>query len=61
MAANQTVYDDNKNWHDDAYDLVTISDEDYDALKKGTKFDFAGSHGLKSILIPYSINDFRYR
>ena len=38
MAANQTVYDENKNWNDDAYDLVTISDEDYDALKKGTKF-----------------------
>ena len=34
MAANQTVYDENKNWNDDAYDLVTISDEDYDALKK---------------------------
>lgn len=37
MAANQTIYDANKNWNDDVYDLVTISDEDYDALRKETK------------------------
>ena len=29
IASNQSVYDDNKNWQDDLYDIITVNDDDY--------------------------------
>ena len=37
IASNQSVYDDNKNWQDDLYDVITVKDDDYNAVKLGTK------------------------
>jgi hypothetical protein len=37
IASSQSVYDDNKNWQDDLYDVVTVNDDDYNAVKLGTK------------------------
>jgi hypothetical protein len=37
IASNQSVYDANKNWQDDLYDLVSVDDVDYNAIKLGTK------------------------
>lgn len=37
IASNQSVYDDNKNWQDDLYDIITVNDDDYTAVKLGTK------------------------
>jgi hypothetical protein len=37
IASSQSVYDANKNWQDDLYDLVIVEDVDYNAVKFGTK------------------------
>lgn len=37
IASTQTVYDANKNWVDNLYDLVTVTNADYTAVKLGTK------------------------
>jgi len=37
IASSQSVYDENKSWQDDLYDLVTVEDIDYNAVKLGTK------------------------
>ena len=37
IADNQTNYDANKNWGDDLYDTVTVSDSDFEAVKLGNK------------------------
>jgi hypothetical protein len=37
VASSQSVYDANKNWKDDLYDLVTVDNTDYNAVKLGTK------------------------
>lgn len=37
IASSQSVYDANKNWQDDLYDIVTVNDNDYTAVKLGTK------------------------
>ena len=33
IADNQSNYDANKNWNDDMYDLVTVSDSDFNSVK----------------------------
>jgi hypothetical protein len=37
IASSQSVYDANKNWQDDLYDLVIVDDIDYNTVKLGTK------------------------
>jgi hypothetical protein len=37
IASSQSVYDANKNWQDDLYDIITVNDDDYTAVKLGTK------------------------
>jgi hypothetical protein len=37
IASNQSIYNDNKNWQDDLYDIITVNDDDYTAVKLGTK------------------------
>ena len=37
IASSQSVYDDNKNWSDDLYDVITVDNTDYTAVKLGTK------------------------
>ena len=37
IADNQTNYDANKNWDDDMYDLVTVSDSDFNSVKLRNK------------------------
>jgi hypothetical protein len=37
IASNQSFYDANKNWQDDLYDIITVNDDDYNAIKFGTK------------------------
>ena len=37
IASNQSVYDANKNWQDNLFDLVIVDDIDYNAVKLGTK------------------------
>jgi hypothetical protein len=37
IAANQTVYNENKNWDDSKYDLVTVSDAEFNEVKLGNK------------------------
>jgi len=37
MAASQAIYDANKNWNEGEYELVTISDDEYNNIKNGTK------------------------
>ena len=37
IASSQSVYDANKNWQDDLYDLVIVEDIDYQAVRLGTK------------------------
>jgi hypothetical protein len=37
IASSQSVYDDNKNWQDDLYDVITVNDDDYNEVKLGTK------------------------
>ena len=37
IAENQTVYDDNKNWDDSMYDLVTVNDSDFNSVKLNNK------------------------
>tara|TARA_R110000822_G_scaffold271171_1_gene393949 strand:+ start:419 stop:880 length:462 start_codon:yes stop_codon:yes gene_type:complete len=38
IASSQSVYDVNKNWPDDLYDVITVEDTDYTAVKLNTKF-----------------------
>lgn len=38
IASSQSMYDANKNWQDDLYDLVTVGDIDYNAIKLNTKY-----------------------
>jgi hypothetical protein len=38
IASSQSVYDANKNWQDDLYDLVTVEDTNYNSVKLGTKY-----------------------
>lgn len=38
IASSQAIYDANKNWEDDFYDIVTVNENDYTAVKLGTKF-----------------------
>ena len=38
IASSQAVYDANKNWEDDFYDIVAVNENDYTAVKLGTKF-----------------------
>tara|TARA_R110000822_G_scaffold278685_1_gene400564 strand:- start:226 stop:672 length:447 start_codon:yes stop_codon:yes gene_type:complete len=37
IASSQSVYDDNKNWSDDLYDVITVDNTDYNEVKLGTK------------------------
>lgn len=37
IAENQTIYDDNKNWDDSMYDLVTVNDSDFNSVKLNNK------------------------
>jgi hypothetical protein len=37
IASTQSIYNDNKNWEDDLYDVITVSENDYMAVKLGTK------------------------
>ena len=37
IASDQSVYDANKNWSDDLYDLVTVEDINYNDVKLGRK------------------------
>ena len=37
IASNQSIYDANKNWQDDMYDVVAVNDDDYTAVKLGNK------------------------
>jgi len=37
IASSQSVYDDNKNWSDDLYDVITVDNTDYTGVKLGTK------------------------
>ena len=32
IASSQSVYDANKNWQDDLYDIITVNDDDYTAI-----------------------------
>jgi hypothetical protein len=38
IASSQSVYDANKNWQDDLYDLITVEDTNYNSVKLGTKY-----------------------
>jgi hypothetical protein len=38
IASSQSVYDANKNWQDDLYDIVTVNDNDYTAVKLEIKY-----------------------
>ena len=44
IASSQSVYDANKNWPDDLYDVITVDNTDYTAVKLGTKF-FVSKNG----------------
>ena len=37
IASSQSVYDANKNWQDDLYDVIVVNDDDYLAIKLGNK------------------------
>jgi len=37
IAANQTVLDQNKNWNENIYDVLTVSDNDFNEVKLGNK------------------------
>lgn len=37
IAANQTVLDENKNWDENIYDVLTVSDNDFNEVKLGNK------------------------
>jgi hypothetical protein len=37
IASSQSVYDANKNWQDDLYDVITVEDINYTSVKLGTK------------------------
>ena len=37
IAANQTVLDENKNWDENKYDVLTVSDNDFNEVKLGNK------------------------
>jgi hypothetical protein len=37
IASNESVYNANKNWQDDLYDLCTVEEINYNAVKLGTK------------------------
>jgi hypothetical protein len=37
IASSQSIYDTNKNWQDDLYDVITVEDINYTSVKLGTK------------------------
>ena len=49
IAANQTVLDENKNWDENKYDVLTVSDNDFNEVKLGNKIIKSKNKNIQNI------------
>jgi len=57
IASSQSVYDDNKNWSDDLYDVITVDSTDYTGVKLGTK-DVSFKNGNQVTYVSHNLTHF---
>src|SRR5210317_1968652 len=57
IASSQSVYDANKNWSDDLYDVITVDNTDYNEVRLGTK-DVSFKNGNQVTYVSHNLIHF---